>query len=226
MQQLQNESTIAFDMNPCVEAICHIFKHHPFLGAGVVDYDGNILWGNARGKQMYFNDSTLDYAGKTIADYFPPIMAEERLRLIREVCDMGRPAYLRHIRLGKSIVTTYNKLPETEGEPKTVLVMAGEASDDEQLKITEDYIRFETELVNLGPLDKLSGRELEVLALISHGLTTVEIAEQLKRSPKTVEAHRSAISRKLGVKNRIQLSEIAQKAMLELRHAKLKRVAI
>jgi DNA-binding CsgD family transcriptional regulator len=208
------------------ESICSLLQGHPFIGASIVDYDGKILWSNARAKLLYFNDSVLDYEGKYLTDYLPDALVEERLDFLRQVCDSRRPAYFRQIRLGKSIVTTFNKLPDIADMKPRVLVMAGEAGDDNQFRITEEYIQFETQLVNLGPLDKLSERELEVLALISHGLTTDEIAARLNRSPKTVEAHRSAITRKLGVKNRIQLSEIAHRARLELKHAKLTRVAI
>ncbi|MCA9274257.1 MAG: helix-turn-helix transcriptional regulator [Phycisphaerales bacterium] len=104
--------------------------------------------------------------------------------------------------------------------------MISETNGDENLLIADDFLRFETGLINLGPLDSLSRRELEVLALISQGLTTDEIAKDLHRSAKTIEAHRSSIARKLGVKNRVQLAELARKAALEIRHADLKRVAV
>jgi len=54
-------------------------------------------------------------------------------------------------------------------------------------------------------LDKLSKRELEVLQMICHGLSTKEISDQLFISPKTVEVHRSNILRKAKLKNVAQL---------------------
>ena len=50
-----------------------------------------------------------------------------------------------------------------------------------------------------GPLDELTGREREVLALIAEGRSNHGIAEILVLSPKTVEAHVGRIMAKLGL---------------------------
>jgi DNA-binding NarL/FixJ family response regulator len=50
-----------------------------------------------------------------------------------------------------------------------------------------------------GPLDDLTGREREVLALIAEGRSNQGIAEALVLSPKTVEAHVGRILAKLGL---------------------------
>jgi DNA-binding NarL/FixJ family response regulator len=56
----------------------------------------------------------------------------------------------------------------------------------------------------LGPRleDLLSGRELEILALIAEGATNAEIAERLVIAKTTVESHVKSIFRKLEVSNR------------------------
>jgi DNA-binding NarL/FixJ family response regulator len=51
------------------------------------------------------------------------------------------------------------------------------------------------------PLRKLSRRQLEVLRLVSEGLTSKEIARELGLSVKTVETHRGAGMRRLGVED-------------------------
>jgi DNA-binding NarL/FixJ family response regulator len=51
------------------------------------------------------------------------------------------------------------------------------------------------------PLDSLSTREKEVLQLVVEGKTSVEIAETLALSPKSVETYRSRLMKKLGVRN-------------------------
>lgn len=49
------------------------------------------------------------------------------------------------------------------------------------------------------PVERLSDRELEVFELIGLGKSTIEIADALMISPKTVETHRAKIRDKLGV---------------------------
>ena len=48
----------------------------------------------------------------------------------------------------------------------------------------------------------LTGRQLEVLALLTEGLTNTEIAERLIVSPRTVEHHVAAVLTKLGATTR------------------------
>jgi DNA-binding NarL/FixJ family response regulator len=58
-------------------------------------------------------------------------------------------------------------------------------------------------------LDQLTGREREVLQLIARGYTYKEIASDLTISVKTVEAHVSAVLRKLQLSNRHELARWA-----------------
>ncbi|PHQ79038.1 MAG: hypothetical protein COB69_08775 [Phycisphaera sp.] len=173
---------------------------------------------------MYLGDANATVAGKSIYDLFPSEWGDERTSLMRTLNETGQPAILRHIRRGRSLMVTYNQMPTPEGSPQRYMILISEAEDDTEIPIPSNYLRFETGLVNLGPLDKLSRREIEVLALISKGMTTDEIAKHLSRSPKTIEAHRSSIARKLGLKNRVQLADIARKASLDTHHADMKRI--
>jgi DNA-binding NarL/FixJ family response regulator len=49
---------------------------------------------------------------------------------------------------------------------------------------------------------RLTTREMEVLRLLTQGLSNSEIAADLFVSPKTVDSHVSAVLRKLGVNDR------------------------
>jgi DNA-binding NarL/FixJ family response regulator len=64
------------------------------------------------------------------------------------------------------------------------------------------------------PAPLLSEREREVLGLISAGSTNREIAQQLYLSPHTVKEHTSALYRKLGVRNRAEAVQKAQRVGL------------
>lgn len=58
-------------------------------------------------------------------------------------------------------------------------------------------------------LDSLSPRELEVLRLIGRGMSRADIARQLCRSHKTIDAHHTAIMRKLDIHDRAELTRYA-----------------
>jgi len=60
----------------------------------------------------------------------------------------------------------------------------------------------------------LSNKEMEVLGLISKGLTTKEIAAKLFVSSRTIETHRANILKKLEVKNTAELIKKAAKMNL------------
>jgi len=49
------------------------------------------------------------------------------------------------------------------------------------------------------PLERLNEREREILCLLADGQTSVEIAERLTLSPRTVDNYRSAIMQKLNI---------------------------
>lgn len=59
------------------------------------------------------------------------------------------------------------------------------------------------------PPEKLTERELEVVKLLSQGLSKKEIADQLFISPRTVDAHRSHIMEKLQLKSTVELVKYA-----------------
>jgi DNA-binding NarL/FixJ family response regulator len=58
-------------------------------------------------------------------------------------------------------------------------------------------------------LDRLSPREVEVLRLVGKGMSRAEIARQLIRSLKTIDAHHTAIMRKLDIHDRAELTRYA-----------------
>jgi len=63
----------------------------------------------------------------------------------------------------------------------------------------DEYIH-NREVVETGsPLSKLSTREREILQLVVEGKSSIEIAQTLFISPKTVETYRSRLMQKLGI---------------------------
>ncbi len=58
-------------------------------------------------------------------------------------------------------------------------------------------------------VEVLTAREQEVVKLVAEGHTTDEIARDLVISPRTVERHRENVLRKLGLRNRVDLTRYA-----------------
>ena len=89
-------------------------------------------------------------------------------------------------------------------------ILSGEVYVSEKMrsKILQRMIdsRFEAPT---SPVSHLSDKELDVLQLIGKGLRTSDIATELNRSVKTVEAHRANLKNKLGLKNATELVRFA-----------------
>ena len=61
----------------------------------------------------------------------------------------------------------------------------------------------------VSPLEELSDREREVLALTAEGFTSTEVGKKLFLSPKTVDTYRSRLMQKLGLSHRSELVRFA-----------------
>ncbi|MFF3839157.1 response regulator [Streptomyces sp. NPDC001930] len=64
-------------------------------------------------------------------------------------------------------------------------------------------------------LDSLTGRELDVLRLLSRGLTNSDIAAELGTTEGTVKGYVSAVLVKLGADSRVQAARVAYRAGLD-----------
>lgn len=64
------------------------------------------------------------------------------------------------------------------------------------------------------PFDVLSEREMQVMLMITSGMTVQDIAERLFLSSKTINGYRYRIFEKLGLKNDVELTYLAMKHKL------------
>jgi DNA-binding NarL/FixJ family response regulator len=77
----------------------------------------------------------------------------------------------------------------------------------------EAYVQYVQKVKSaaLDPYETLTPRERETFHLVAEGHTSVEIANQLCISPRTVEAHRANMMRKLGLRTQTDLVRYAMR---------------
>lgn len=192
--------------------------HEPGTGVSLVGVDGRIYYVNPTAVEMIGKHLEVDPVGRMMWEFFPDELVRERLAIWERVHRESRCYLLRHISNGKEFQSTF----WPAAEERILIVMRPGATEE----ISDDIGVVETAFVALGPLDCLTRRELEVLAMVGHGLTTAEIAKALHRAPKTIENHRASIVRKLRARNVADLVRIVCGAGLRIEDAQLKRISI
>ena len=196
----------------------------PGIGISIADRWGKLLFVNDNSLVLFSGSLDIDYHGKSIADFHPPEYVAERLELIRQVLAKNKPMQVRHVYRGQSIISTIWPLRDAASKGHRVLVVSRRGAEHESGKLITNQIEtFHTDYIDLGPLDVLSQRELEVLVLLGQGLTIPETAKLLHRSPKTIERHRESIGSKLALKRQSDLVALVTSVGLELTDTKLKR---
>jgi len=97
---------------------------------------------------------------------------------------------------------------------KTVLKGQNYFSSQVQQVIFKKYSNNVTKKKEKEPDLKLTSREVEIVKLISEGLTSNQMADSLFISPRTVETHRANLMKKTGAKNSIELVKLIEKMKL------------
>ena len=90
------------------------------------------------------------------------------------------------------------------GKPEYLINFFRFLAEEVREQIKKPGTTLETVLAGRGQKKRLTARELEVLALVSQGLSNQEIAEKLFLSEKTVKNHLTNTFRKIGVTDRTQ----------------------
>ncbi|MCW5753763.1 MAG: response regulator transcription factor [Phycisphaeraceae bacterium] len=215
-----------------VSQVWGILIHEPLTAVAVMDRDGRRLWVNDQCVQIIKGPQgrASDFMGRSLEETFPGAFAQILRGVIDEVFSSGEAVLLRSVWRGVQYLTWIYEVQPGE-EPggmvdARVLLMTRPANSDD-LKRYEAHpgvkVKFAA-VVELGSLNVLTHRELEILALIGQGLSLPDIASMLGRSPKTIEKHREAIGRKLGMNDRLALAEVARRAGLTVADAERQRL--
>jgi DNA-binding CsgD family transcriptional regulator len=198
-----------------------ILKSQPGVGILLIDTDGLVLFANDQARRMYYGDASFDPVNKTIEEIEGPEFAAERLKVLHEVLATRKPQIIRHIRGGKLTEATIWPLRRKPSHKPCILSITRQGIVPDAV---EPFPVFDSRLIDLGPLDVLTRRELEVLALVGHGTPLKTIARELGVSQRTVERYRTDIARKLRVNSIAEIARIVQQAGLDLDHADLPRL--
>lgn len=220
MAENETETNEAVNPNPPNAGVLwEVLTRDPGAGVAICDLDGLVVWGNEQCFKMYLGpDKHMGHViGKTWKELgFPDAWIEERLEIFREIKRTGEPVLLRTIWMGSQVYAWIYPLPPDEECENDCFLVVSRVSDTDPKDLDSDVGGKvqSSGVVRLGVLDVLSPRELEVLALLGQGMTIKEIAGVLFRSEKTIGRHRDSIGTKLGLRNKVDLAEVARRAGL------------
>jgi DNA-binding CsgD family transcriptional regulator len=190
-----------------------ILTAQPGVGVLIVEPDGTIAFANQQAIQIYYG-CDVDPIGKSIEELEGKRFAAERMLVVEKVLATGLPHIIRHIRGGKLTQATLWRIDDEKiGHPRILTVTRqGVLADEDKGSLPV----FESSLVDLGPLDVLTQRELQVLILIGHGQPQKTIAQLLGTSLRTIEKCRTDIAAKLKVSSIADITRIVQAAGLDI----------
>lgn len=198
-----------------------ILKSQPGVGVLIVDITGVVVFCNEQAKKIYYGNE-FNPVGMTIEDIEGKDFAAERMPVIREVIETGEARILRHIRGGRHTEAVFWPLDHEPGTQPRVITITRQLL--EVKNSDETFPIIQSQLVDLGPLDVLTKRELEVLALVGHGIPLKAVAKQLGVAQRTVERYRTDIARKLHFNSIAEAAQIVQVAGLQASDANLPRL--
>ena len=114
---------------------------------------------------------------------------------------LGLPAILAAVRAIRPAVPVILLAGAGDGHRTAAWIRAGVEEVIRRDAIGEAAGAVQRALEVRQPLARLSPRQIEVLRLITEGLTSREMAARLQLSEKTVETHRSAVAQRLGIRD-------------------------
>lgn len=191
--------------------------------------DGTIICTNDVAARGFKQSSADDLLGKTLYDFAPKNWVQERYGVAKLAIESGRQITFLEILGGYRLRTLIRPISiQSEGTQKDCVLVTVEkitASEFEYASSTKtDEMVIHANINDLGQLDALTSRELEVLALMGQGMRAKDIAKQLCRSVSTVDNHRDNIGDKLNINDRGELIALAKLAALQVEDATRQRV--
>lgn len=195
------------------------FMEH--LRVVVLDTNGRVAWCCPRCPAAVGLPDTGALVGRALASATPPDWAAERVAATVQACRESRALTLLAIVGGQRVLTRVLPIRQGPGPATRALLLIEPTTPDavdRLLAARSDDVLW-SRVHDLGPLDALTARELEILALLGRGLRTRDIAEALGRSVSTIDGHRERMGQKLGISDRAELVSVARRAGLRVEDA-------
>jgi DNA-binding CsgD family transcriptional regulator len=193
--------------------------------------EGTVLYANKTAVSNFKGLDTESVIGTNLQDFTPREWADERISMLQRAVDDGRPLIVLEIISGFRLCTHIKPIrADIDGKSQHMLLVIVELIIPVNFYWLLDHAEENNVVcancIDLGCLNVLSDRELEVLALMGQGYRQKDIAEHLNRSISTINRHRESIGEKLQLTDRAQLVRLANIAILQTSDAKRNRITI
>jgi PAS domain S-box-containing protein len=172
----------------------------------VVREDGVVVHANAAVRR-HLGTAAGGVVGRSVSEFLPADLAQERVSCYARVAREQQPLHVEGLVDGSMVRCSLRPLGRgAPGSMAYVLCVSRRIGPDAGACPEP---RHRARVDDRGALGTLSEREVEVLRLIGHGMSTAEIAKHMHRSVKTIEWHRVSLGAKLGAGNRVDLARMA-----------------
>lgn len=196
-----NHSEVVTTMSPAAFAP---FTDFPGCCAVALDPSMRVLWCNEQFASLH-NAGADDIVGKQLNNLYPADLARERETLMAPVLEHDQPATFFQMLKGICWLTRAWPLDPDALGTRGVFVVLKQANGRRDTMTNGTGQIPAARCSDLGDLQVLTPRELEVFYFLAAGMTVAEIGELMHRSPKTVERHLESLHRKMTFKNRAEL---------------------
>ena len=209
--EAEPQSPVASWMPSDARAIWQSLSEDAGVALCVVDAECRYLYVNRHFEALTQQQGS-EVLGTKVSGTVPSDVGREREQLVQRAMASGKPLMLHEVFLGGFMKTMIRPLRHADGSFSSALIVHHHGPQaDPLLARPSEYEVVIPRFHVLGKIEALSRREREVLQLIGEGLTTAAIAKKLFRTTKTVEHHRASLGRKLGLKTRVEIANIAQR---------------
>ncbi|MDX2118532.1 MAG: LuxR C-terminal-related transcriptional regulator [Planctomycetota bacterium] len=187
----------------------------------VLREDGLVRFVNAAARELYEPVGGMTWrVGETIKDLPGSSYMASRIVFMRELAAAEQNGVSRDLIGGRQVFAYLHLLPVvTPGELRQFFIIHHRSTEFTAPVVSRGVAFHDPKQQHLGELDLLTPRELEVLSLVTQGMTAPEIAKHLHRSLDTIHTHRGTILRKLDCYNAVQLARLAIEAGLKFEDA-------